>query len=586
MDTSFYKSDSLISKKFREFFFPSLLGALAGQLGIVIDSLMVGNFINADAMTGVSVCMPLEQILGSVSLMLSIGAGGMIAVAAGERKVEEANRVFSAVLILNALVGTIFLMLLLPFLPKVAQFLAGQEKITPLTYQYLQIMVWRTPFMMLLFAVGVLIRSDGMAKLASQGILLSQVVNIGLDLLLIGAMGMGLYGAAVATVASDISALGYIALRYRKSDKRTLRFVWASDGLKDFCRLSAELAKAGIPAAAATGLVSAKVWCIYRILEQAGGADAMQVYAVCMSILTFLSMVAEGSQEAMIPILGVLYGEKDYQGVRMLLRYVMKFSFTLALLFILLLLLFPQAALGLFNLAPEVIASGTTGFRLFCISLIGVLITFMMMYYYTTIGETTAATLLSVVEGFVVVIPAAWILGKVMGTLGVWISFVLGEIAGLAVLLLYMKTMHAKDAERYPDFYLIPTTRQELLFDVSVKAGQESAAALSRGAIEVLRENGVAEDIAAKAGIALEEITVNLTERESEKVRDLDVRIIRNGSHVVISLRDNGLPFNPMEYSPQEQEEYQTDGIMLFKAVARDIQYSRILSLNQTIIEI
>ena len=63
------------------------------------------------------------------------------------------------------------------------------------------------------------------------------------------------------------------------------------------------------------------------------------------------------------------------------------------------------------------------------------------------------------------------------------------------------------------------------------------------------------------------------------RINDVDGRII-------LALRDNGQPFNPVEYSPDETSDYRTDGIMLLKAIAKDIQYSRVQSLNQTIIEL
>ena len=583
MAVTFNKSSTLVAKKYREFLASSLMAALAGQLGIVIDSLMVGNFLGPNAMTGVSVCMPLEQIIGAVAILLSMAAAGMVAVAAGARETDEANRIFSTVIILNALTAAVFLAVLVPFLRETAAFLAGQEAITPLTCEYLRIMVWRTPFRMLLSSLSILINSDGMVKLTGRGTLLAQAVNIGLDLLLIRVCDMGLHGAAIATVASDIAALSYILLIYLSSGERTLRFVGADKG---FWRRSWELIRAGFPAAAATGLVSVRVWCIYHILEQAGGAEAMQIYAVCMNILTFLSMVAQGSQRAMMPVLGVLYGEKDYQGVRMLFRYVMKYAFAMAGALLLFLFAFPQLVLKIFNLAPELVMSGQTDIRLFTVSLIGVLISFMMMYYYTTINQTGAATLISVVEGILVVVPAAWLLVRTMGTRGVWFAFILAEAVTLTLLYVYTRYKHRRDPERYADLYMIPKTMRELLFDVSVKATRESAAGLSEGAIDALKENGITGDIAMKAGIALEEITLNLGTRQPGKKPDLDVRIIKNGEHITISLRDNGLPFNPMEYSPEDREAYLTDGVLLFKALARDIRYSRVLSLNQTIIDI
>ena len=83
-------------------------------------------------------------------------------------------------------------------------------------------------------------------------------------------------------------------------------------------------------------------------------------------------------------------------------------------------------------------------------------------------------------------------------------------------------------------------------------------------------------------------MTVNIATRSLGQPYDLDVRIRKAGEHVLISLRDNGVPFNPLEYTPEEQDRqaYKTDGIILLKALAKDIRYNRVLSLNQTTVEI
>ena len=67
-----------------------------------------------------------------------------------------------------------------------------------------------------------------------------------------------------------------------------------------------------MPIASGVGLISIKVWCIYRILDMTGGAEAMTLYAVCMACLTVASLIMAGCQGAMVPVLGLLYGEKDY----------------------------------------------------------------------------------------------------------------------------------------------------------------------------------------------------------------------------------------------------------------------------------
>lgn len=586
MNIALSKSSALVIRKFREFFWPTVLATMAMQLGTILDSIIVGNLIGADAMAGVGVCMPLTQILGSISFLLTVGAGSMIAVAAGARQQDEANRIFSAVLILNGLYALVFLLILVPNVPETAAFLAGQGNIAELACQYMDIMIWRIPFSVFCVAGSILIRSDGMAKLASQSVLLSQIVNVGLDLLLIGIGDMGMAGAAIATVSGDAAGMAWLFLRYFQSKERRLSFVGIPSGLDSFLELTRRLLSAGFPVAAGMGLISLKVWCIYRILGMAGGSDAMTIYTVCMSCLSLLSLVMGGCQGAMVPVLGVLFGEKDFMGVRMLVRYVMKFSMSLAGSLVLLLVLFPQEVLALFNIPVALYESGALAIRLFSVSLVGVTLTFLMMYYYMTVGHKTAANLLSWVEGIIVVVPAAWLLVKWIGLSGVWVAFILAELAGFLTLLVYIVRMKAKDSKAYPDFFLIPESTGQLLYDVSVKATKEKAVALSQGAVEALKKSGLTEDIAMKAGIALEEMAINLASRELQAERDMDIRISKNESGIVIALRDNGSPFNPMEYSTQEEIRYLTDGILLLKALAKDIKYSRVLALNQTIIEI
>ena len=580
------KSSALVRKKYHEFFIPTVLGALAGQLGLFVDSLIVGNLISSEAMTGVSVCMPLTQTLASLSLLLSVGSAGMIAVAAGARRSKDADHIFSTVIILNVLVSLMIAAFLYPFVHDVSRFLAGEEEIAGQTYGYLRIMILGIPFNMLLLALSTIIRSDGMAGLSSQGIIISQCVNLSVDLALIMGLGMGISGAAVATVAGDLAGTVWIVIRYLKHEGRTLHFILPSGGVKGFMTTTKELLSLGLPIASGMWLVSVKVWCIYRILGMSGGADAMKIFSVCMYILSLLSLVAEGCNGALLPILGTLYGEKDYRGVRMLMAYDLKFIMSVAGVLVLILIIAPQSALILYNLPPELIKSGALAMRLFAISLLGVAATFQMMLYYSTVGQEKAGNLLAFVEGFLAIVPVAWVLTKFFGDIGVWISFIVAELAGFAVLFVYVKRERAKPGNGYADMFLIPETVPELLYDVSVKSTLENAATLSRDAIEVLKKSGIGDDTANKAGVALEEMTANIAGRTSGKPCDLDVRITKNDTHIILSLRDNGKPFNPVEYRPEEKEEYRTDGIFLLKALASDIKYNRVLALNQTTIEI
>ena len=593
-ETGYVKSGALVNRKFREFFLPTILATMAGQLGVIVDSIIVGNLIDAGAMACVGTCLPLNQIAGAVMTLISVGSGGLIAIASGARRHDEANRIFSTVVVLAFVFGVLATLSCLPFTRDLARFLSKADELVEGGRAYLHILIWRFPFMIALGGLGVLIRSDGMAKLASHAVLLGVFVNIGLDLLLVGPMKMGLEGAALATVVSDAAGAGCLLARYFTSSERTFRLVGVfRNGVTAFFSLCFEVMRSGLPVATGIALVSIKVWCIYAILDRTGGAGAMTIYAVCMSCLAFLSMFSAGGHRSMIPILGVLYGEKDYRGVRMLARHVLRFTSLPVGLFVLFVLAFPQAVLRLFNIPPELFPEGSAALRLFSLSLPGVAVTFLMLNYYTTVQQRTAANILSFVEGLIAVVPAAWLLSRLMGLTGVWLAFLFAEFAGFLCLFVYVRIVRKRSGGRFSDIYLIEKSGRELLYDVSVKATNEDAAKLSQEAIGVLKGCGVDEGRAMKAGIALEEMTANLAGYpENRRAADIDVRISavapsRDGNgRIILALRDNGRAFNPVEYAPSEESAYRTDGIMLLKAMAKDIRYSRVQSLNQTIIEL
>ena len=206
-----------------------------------------------------------------------------------------------------------------------------------------------------------------------------------------------------------------------------------------FISQAGKIIKSGIPVASGTALISVKIWAIYQILGETGGADAMTLYAICMACLSVVSMCIAGCNGAMMPIIGMLYGERDFSGVRILIKYVLRFALTLSGIFVAFTVFFPQIILSIYNLPAALIEPGEVALRLFSVSLLGVTITFLAMYYYSTIQRRVAANILSWMEGIIVVIPAAWLLSKIFGLNGIWFAFILAEVAGFAMIFAYTK---------------------------------------------------------------------------------------------------------------------------------------------------
>ena len=112
---------------------------MAGQLGVIIDRIIVGNLINSAAMASVGVCMPLNQLAGAVTMLISVGAGGHAAIASGARQHDEANRIFSTVMFLALGLGIFTFIMCLPFTHELSRFLASADALVSSVWAYLHI---------------------------------------------------------------------------------------------------------------------------------------------------------------------------------------------------------------------------------------------------------------------------------------------------------------------------------------------------------------------------------------------------------------------------------------------------------------
>ena len=293
MVKNFIKTGELVEKKFREFFFPTVLASMAAQLGTIINGIIVGNLINPQAMAAISACIPLSQITYAMAVLISIGSSGLIAIASGRRDNDEADYIFSTVIatgIFSAAIWGAFLFINSSALPN---FLSSAENLRAMVHEYLAVFIWRLPLYLMCFSWQTLIRTDGMAKIVSRGVLIGQIANVTLSFLLVS-NGMGITGAGIALLSSDVLGMSYVLKKYFSSSERNRKFFPVFKDLKKFTNQAADIIKAGIPTACSTGLISIKIWAIYQILGSTGGADAMTLYAVCMACLSVVSMCIAG----------------------------------------------------------------------------------------------------------------------------------------------------------------------------------------------------------------------------------------------------------------------------------------------------
>ena len=506
----------------------------------------------------------------------------MIAIAAGARDRLRADFIFSTLFVLAAGGSILMLAMMLPFTHELAAFLSSAEELRGDIEAYLPTFIMHTVMSIMIIVFQCVIRTDGPADMVGRSVFIQQGSTVGLTILFVAVLELGVSGAGSALVIGDVLGGGYMALCYRSSRDRTRRLINVFvDGGKKFWAHMVEILKTAAPIAMVSILTAVKVWAIYNLLGRLGGADAMSCYALCVAVLSVNMLFPKACADAAMPIAGMLYSEKDFVSVRMIMRRVQRLTLMMSGAFCALLVIFPEAILYAYGVEGEIVDSATRALRIFSLSMPDTALIAVMIYYFTALQRRSIAMSLSIVDGIAVVVPLAWILSSMFETDGVWAAFVLTAPVGFAVLLSHARSIGS-------DIFVIERIDPEVLFDVSLmEANEESASRLSEQAYRVLRDEGFDVLEATREGVALEEMVMNIATLAVERTAHVDVRIkLTADGRKFIVFRDDGTPFNPLLYRSLDGEELLMDEIEVLNALAKDVQYNRVLGLNQTIIEI
>lgn len=585
-DSPYQRSGRLLSRKYRAFFLPTILASISTSMAIIVDSIIVGNMLGAAPMAAVNLCLPVMQAYITLAVLVGMGASALIAVALGRRENAAADTLFTAATAGLLLVG-LLLTAASPAAGAIARLLTADETLQPLVTTYLQPLSWGSSLILFVPAFTYILRTDGMVRLASAVLIVTNVVNLLLDIVFIGPCGLGIAGSALATVCGYATGAAMLLL-YAGSKHRNLNIRWRGEPVRRLWQQAGRIVRNGCPAALSSALVALKIFCMNLLIGHIAGSMGLIVFSVCLSCLSFVSMFISGTAGSMMPIVGTLYGERDFRGIRLVTAYAFRFGMLSTGCIVLLFELLPEGVFALFGITdPALLTLGIPSLRLFAISLFGVTANFLLLYYFTSTQRSGLATALSVTEGIAILLPLAWLLSSLMGVTGIWIAYILAEIGAFWMLYGQTRRIRKRSGGCLQGILLTERNTPEQLYDVSLRASPEDAVRLSTEAMEVLAGNGLDRTTALKTGIALEEIVDNTARHLPNRHRhvNVDVRITASGDEVRIAVRDDGVSFNPVEYRPGETG-FVSDGIMLLKALADSFSYHRVLALNQTLITI
>ena len=406
---------------------PMMLSMLIQSLYNIVDSIYVSQ-LGTDALTAVSLAYPLQNAILSVAVGIGVGISSAISIHLGAENQEKADRAATIGIGLTVFHCVLFiiggLVITRPFLSLFTDNPAVLDDSCAYTY----IVLCLSFGSLLQIAFEKIFQSIGQMKITMCLLIAGCVINIILDpILIFGLLGfpaLGVAGAAIATVIGQISAfLLYIVVYLRKPCAIQIRRKY----LRFDRSIIRQIYSVGVPSSIMMLLPSVLISILNSILA-AFSEVYVAVLGVYFKLQTFIYMPANGIVQGMRPVIGYNYGAGETRRVRSAIRYSLACAAVLMLLGTLLSLLIPEQIFALFDADSELMKAGVTALRIislgFLVSSVGVIYSGT----FEAIGNGRNSLIISLLRQFVITIPLSFLLSKVWGPSGVWLSFPAGEL--------------------------------------------------------------------------------------------------------------------------------------------------------------
>lgn len=427
MSTSTSKLNQLdtqpVGRIFLRYLIPSMIGMSLMAVNIVADGIMVGNRLGPAALAGVGIASPVYTIFFAISLWIGIGAATKYSIAMGEKKIKESRVIFTHAL-LSIFVFTLLIGLLaFTFRNPLAYALGANSSTFPYVSDYL--------FVILLFGFvftventfSVFVRNDGAPTLAMVGLVVTSVVNIGLNYVFLYIFDFGVSGAAFATILASFLGMLVLASHFFKKSNN-LKLVRFSFNKKLFIAIIV----IGFPSFLSEIGISIFTISHNIAFERAAGTDGVAAFSILNYVHSVMLMMFLGMGGAIQPLISYYKGAGNSSRMR---ETVLKATLTVVTAGAIFFLVGQFAAgpiVSIFGDFPETVTSlATTGIHLFFIAYLFTGTNFVMMTYYQSVGNVRIATLMTASREIIVMLIFLLILPPLFGLNGIWLSIPASE---------------------------------------------------------------------------------------------------------------------------------------------------------------
>lgn len=403
---------------------PTIISMLITSIYNMADTYFVSQ-IGTSASAAVGIVFSLMAIIQAVGFTLGMGSGNLVSRKLGQRDRETALRAASVGFFTALGAGLLIAVLGLLFLDGLVRLLGATETIYPYAKDYAQYILLGAPYMTATFVLNNQLRSQGSAFFAMIGITAGGVLNMALDPIFIFGLDLGIGGAAIATILSQLISfciLLFFSLGRNGNIPVSLRY------FKPSFELYAEIIRVGIPSFYRQGLASLSA-VLLNVYAGPFGDAAIAAMTIVSRVMMFIGSALIGFGQGFQPVCGFNFGAKRYDRVLDAFWFCLKVALVALCIFAVVFFLGAPAILTLFRKGDlEVIQIGSAAMRFQCLLLPTTGWVIMQNMLLQSIGDGKSASILAMSRQGLFFIPVIMVLPSMIGVLGVQLCQPIADI--------------------------------------------------------------------------------------------------------------------------------------------------------------
>ena len=420
-------------KSLCRYIFPAMGGLFVTYLYNVVDGIFVGRGVGSAALGAVNIGVPFITFAVAIAAMFPMGGGTVVAIRMGREDKEGANHAFMTAFLLTLLASLLLTLIGMAFSRQIVDLSGGRtlsHTMRDMAADYLFYYCTFSVPMLMSTCLSVFVRNDGSPALSFVGMCVGAGANIFLDWLFIFPMKMGVVGAAIASGLGQVFSVAVLLSHFvrKRGSLRFRRFPVSGALIGKIC-------KRGVPEAASQLTTPVTALCYNLMLARLVGDIGVSTFSVLSFIYSLVNAILSGTAQGLQPLWGLCYGEQDADGMNLYFRWGIRINAILSVVIYVLLFLFAEPVIQIFNRDPELVQNASAALSLFGLSFIPMALNLIYTAFLYSTKRTLQADAISLSRGVVLKAAAIFCMPVLFGIDVIWLAPFAAELLTLVLAL-------------------------------------------------------------------------------------------------------------------------------------------------------